>query len=193
MLDLDEFFCQEFFKHEAERDGLVTKLWKTALDQTYKKTLWLLDSLDEISGYRNPSRADLTEIFNRLLNEDNMIITSRPHAVKLSGLTPFDLELETVRFHLNQVQAYIAKVTPDPDTVKQISSFIQSHWLIQGLVRIPIQLDALCYSWDNDFRSGALLQTMTAIYQAIELKLWKKDILNIKKRINTKYNGGTVI
>ncbi|KUL81425.1 hypothetical protein ZTR_09753 [Talaromyces verruculosus] len=162
MSDLDEFFRQEFFKHEAERDGLVTKLRKTALDQTHKKTLWLLDGLDEVSGYRNPSGADLTEIFNSLLNEDNVIITSRPHAVKLSGLTPFDLELETVGFHLNQVQAYLAKAVTDPDTVNQISSFIQSHWLIQGLVRIPIQLDALCYSWDNDFRSGALLQTMTA-------------------------------
>ncbi|EEA18489.1 conserved hypothetical protein [Talaromyces marneffei ATCC 18224] len=193
MSDLDEFFRQELFKHEAERDCLVTKLRKTALDQTHKKTLWLLDGLDEVSGYRNPSGADLTEIFNSLLNEDNVIITSRPHAVKLLGLTPFDLELETVGFHLNQVQAYLAKAVTDPDTVNQIYSFIQSHWLIQGLVRIPIQLDALCYSWDKDFRSGALLQTMTAVYQAIELKLWKKDMLNLEKRNNTGHNGGTAV
>jgi hypothetical protein len=190
---LDEFFHQEFFKHEAERDDLVIKLRKTALDQSHKKTLWLLDGLDEISGYRNPSGADLTEIFNSLLNEDNVIITSRPHAVKLLGLTPFDLELETVGFHLNQVQAYIAKAMTDPDTFTQIYSFIQSHWLIQGLVRIPIQLDALCYSWDNDFRSGALLQTMTAVYRAIELKLWQKDILNLEKRNNTGHNSGTAV
>ncbi|KUL81436.1 hypothetical protein ZTR_10667 [Talaromyces verruculosus] len=193
MLDLDEFFRQEFFKHEAERDVLVTKLRKTVLDQTCKRTLWLLDGLDEVSGYRSPSGADLTEIFNSLLNEDNVIITSRPHAVKLLGLTPFDLELETVGFHPSQVQAYLTKAITDPDTVHQISSFIQSHWLIQGLVRIPIQIDALCYSWDNDFRSGALLQTMTAVYQAIELKLWKKDILNLEKRTNTGHNGGTAI
>ncbi|KAF3389772.1 hypothetical protein DPV78_011861 [Talaromyces pinophilus] len=193
MLDLDEFFHQEFFKHEAERDGLVIKLRKTALDHTHKKTLWLLDGLDEVSGYRNPSGADLTEIFNSLLNEDNVIITSRPHAIKLPGLTPFDLELETVGFHLHQVQAYIAKAITDLDTVNQISSFIQSHWLIQGLVRIPIQLDALCYSWDKDFHSGAPLQTMTAVYQAIELKLWKKDILNLEKRTNTGHNGGTAV
>ncbi|KUL81955.1 hypothetical protein ZTR_10973 [Talaromyces verruculosus] len=193
MSGLDEFFHQEFFKHEAERDGLVTKLWKTALDQTHKKTLWLLDGLDEVSGYRNPSGADLTDIFNSLLNEDNVIITSRPHAAKLLGLAPFDLELETVGFHPNQVQAYLAKAITDPDTVNQISSFIQSHWLIQGLVRIPIQLDALCYSWDIGFRSGARLQTMTTIYQAIELKLWKKDILNLEKRNNTGHNGETAV
>lgn len=193
MSDLDDFFRQEFFKHEAERDGLVIKLRKTALDKTHKRTLWLLDGLDEVSGYRNPSGADLAEIFNSLLNEDNVIITSRPHAVKLLGLTSFDLELETVGFHLHQVEAYLAKAMTDPHTVNQIYSFIQSHWLIQGLVRIPIQLDALCYSWDNDFRSGALLQTMTAVYQAIELKLWKKDILNLDKRNNTGHNGGTAV
>ncbi|KAL3705422.1 hypothetical protein TMatcc_009094 [Talaromyces marneffei ATCC 18224] len=193
MSDLDEFFRHEFFKHEAERDGLVIKLRKTALDQAHTKTLWLLDGLDEVSGYRNPSGADLTEIFNSLLNEDNVIITSRPHAVKLLGLTPFDLELETVGFHVNQVYAYLAKAMTDPDTINQISSFIRSHWLIQGLVRIPIQLDALCYSWDNDFPSGALPQTMTAVYQAIELKLWKKDILNLEKRNNTGHNSGTAI
>ncbi|EED22694.1 hypothetical protein TSTA_061820 [Talaromyces stipitatus ATCC 10500] len=34
---------------------------------------------------------------------------------------------------------------------------------------------------------------MTAVYQAIELKLWKKDILNLEKRNNTGYNGGTAV
>ena len=52
---------------------------------------------------------------------------SRPHAVMLLGLTPFDLELETVGFYHNQVQAYLAKAMTDPDTVNQIYSFIQSH------------------------------------------------------------------
>lgn len=64
------------------------------------KTLWLLDDLNKILGYCNPSRADLTKIFNSLLNKDNMIITFYPHAMKLLGLTPFDLELETIGFHL---------------------------------------------------------------------------------------------
>ena len=76
MSGLDEFFDQEFFKHKAEREGFVIKLQKTALDQTHKKTLWLLDGLDEVSGYRNPSGADVTEIFNSLLNKDNGIAST---------------------------------------------------------------------------------------------------------------------
>lgn len=181
MSRLDEFFLQDYFSHQAERDDLVSKLWKTVFDLSHKRTLWLLDGLDEISGYRHPSGTDLTEIFNRVLSQENVIITSRPYAVNISGLAPFDLELETVGFHPRQVQTYLAKSMKDPDITDQIQSFVRSHWLIQGLVRIPIQLDALCYSWNkNNFYSDASPQTMTEIYQAIELKLWKKDILNLE-------------
>lgn len=65
----------------------------------------------------------------------------------------------------------------DKDTAKEIMECIKGNWLIQGLVQIPIQLDALCYSWDQDSPSGDVPKTMTTLYQAIELKLWKKDYL----------------
>jgi hypothetical protein len=182
MLSLDEFFLRDYFSFQADRDDLVSKLWKTVLVPGHKRTLWLLDGLDEISGYRNISGTDLTEAFNSLLSQDNVVITSRPYAINISDLTPFDLELETVGFHPSQVETYLAKTMKDPVITDQIHSFIRSHWLIQGLVRIPIQLDALCYSWNKDnFHSDALPQTMTEIYQAIELKLWQKDILNLEK------------
>ncbi|RYP42270.1 hypothetical protein DL767_000434 [Monosporascus sp. MG133] len=55
--------------------------------------------------------------------------------------------------------------------------------LIQDLVRIPIRLDALCYTWDS-FGDKTVPQTMTAIYKAIEERLWKKDVLRLGKREN---------
>lgn len=61
---------------------------------------------------------------------------------------------------------------PRPETVKKVQSFLQNHWLVQSLVRIPIQLDALCYIWsglDQD-----IPQTITAFYQGIEQKLLEK-------------------
>ncbi|KAL4733572.1 hypothetical protein BDV11DRAFT_213664 [Aspergillus similis] len=161
---VDEFFCPEYFSFQAERDDLVSKLLKMVLDQNHKRTLWLLDGLDEIS-----------------VDRKDVVITSRPYAVNLSRLAPFDLHLETVGFHASQVQTYLAKTFKDPDIANQIHSFIRSHWLIEGLVRIPIQLDALCYSWNkNTSYTDTLPRTMTEIYQAIELKLWKKDILNLE-------------
>ncbi|KAL4946972.1 hypothetical protein BDW69DRAFT_190653 [Aspergillus filifer] len=179
---LDEFFRRNYFSSQAESDSLVSKLRKTIFDSSYKRTLWLLDGLDEISGDLNPG-TDLTEVFNSISSQDNVVITSRPYAVNISGLLPFDLELETVGFNTSQVQTYLAKTMKDPDITNQIHSFIRSHWLIQGLVRIPIQLDALCYSWGKStFQSDALPQTMTELYQAIELRLWAKDILNFEKR-----------
>jgi GTPase SAR1 family protein len=191
---LDEFFRRDYFSFQAERDELVSKLWKTVFDQTHKRTLWLLDGLDEISGYRHSSGTDLIEIFNNLLNQDNVVISSRPYAVKIAGLARFDLQLEAVGFHPSQVQTYLANTIKDPDIADQIRSFIRSHWLIQGLVRIPVQLDALCYSWNKtSFHSGGLPRTMTEIYQAIELRLWRKDILNLEKSNNGGWLSETVV
>lgn len=67
---------------------------------------------------------------------------------------------------------YLAKVVKDQTTVEEIRAFIKSHWVIQELVQIPIQLDALCYSWRKGLGSGDAPQTMATLYQAIEIKLW---------------------
>ncbi|KAJ9214243.1 hypothetical protein DTO166G4_4088 [Paecilomyces variotii] len=178
---LQQFIYDEYFSMHRERDILAPALWKTICDQGDSRTLFILDGLDEISGERNSSGTDLVETFKNLLNRQNVIITSRPHAVHLPVLEPFDLELETVGFHSDQVDSYLSKVVGDEDTAREMRSFIQSHWLIQGLVQIPIQLDALCYSWDSDFSFRGPPETMTALYQAIELKLWTKDILQLGK------------
>lgn len=178
---LEQFFYEEYFSMHHERDILAPTLWKTICDQSDKKTLFILDGLDEVSGERNSAGIDLVESFKDLLNRPNVIITSRPYAVHLPVLEPFDLELETVGFHSEQVDIYLSKVVSDRDTAQEMQSFIQGHWLIQGLVQIPIQLDALCYSWDSDFSCRGAPETMTALYQAIELKLWTKDILQLGK------------
>lgn len=62
-----------------------------------------------------------------------------------------------------------------------MQSFLQDHWLIQGLVRIPIQLDAFCYTWE-DFDSGTVPNTTTGVYKAIVQRLWKKDALRLEKK-----------
>ncbi|KAK2760247.1 hypothetical protein FQN54_002314 [Arachnomyces sp. PD_36] len=179
--DLEKWFQDECFPMRRERECLGSILWNHVCDETDERTLLLLDGLDEISGERHISGVDLTEKLKHLLNRHHVIVTSRPYAVHLSGLHTFDLELDTMGFHLDQVQAYLTKVVDDKDKTERIWSFIQGHWIIQGLVQIPIQLDALCYSWDDSLSSGDAPETMTALYQAIELKLWKKDILHLTK------------
>ncbi|KAH0565556.1 hypothetical protein GP486_001052 [Trichoglossum hirsutum] len=181
---LEKLLCDIFFTRHGEDSCSVQISSKIIGDRTHSRTLFILDGLDEVSRNWNPG-TDMADFLVDLLNQPNVIITSRPYGRSLPGVERFDLELETVGFYSEQVDAYLKKTFQKPEDEKQareIQCFIQDHWLIQGLVRIPIQLDALCYSWDIDFRSGGVPKTMTALYEAIELKLWKKDICRLGKR-----------
>ncbi|KAM3547239.1 hypothetical protein ARSEF4850_010141, partial [Beauveria asiatica] len=156
------------------------------LDAKSSKTLFLLDGLDEVSQDLTGD-AGMARFLNRLLSQPSVIITTRPSAKPPANL---DLELETIGFGPDQVNEYIEKYFTNPDTgetdqtkVDKVKSFLQERWLIQGLVRIPIQLDALCYTWD-DFQPDEIPNTMTGIYKEIALKLWKKDVERLAKRHN---------
>ncbi|KAJ4146875.1 hypothetical protein LMH87_001434 [Akanthomyces muscarius] len=114
----------------------------------------------------------------------NIIITSRPFAKAPPNL---DLELETIGFGPDQVNEYIEISFTNPETgetdqvkVDKVRSFLQERWLIQGLVRIPIQLDALCYTWE-EFDPETVPSTMTGMYNSIVQKLWKKDVVRLEK------------
>ncbi|KAJ6784046.1 hypothetical protein PWT90_00333 [Aphanocladium album] len=153
------------------------------LDARSGKTLFLLDGLDEVSQDLTGD-VGVARFFTELLSQPNIIVTTRPSAkppVKL------DLELETIGFGPDQVDEYIEKSFMNPKTTKtdqgivnNVRSFLQKHWLIQGLIRIPIQLDALCYTWE-EFDQEAVPSTMTRIYDNIVQKLWKKDIIRLEK------------
>ena len=150
------------------------------------RTLFILDGLDEVSYALDPDTST-GRILHRLLNQDNVIITSRPHSTNILDGRPPDLELETVGFFPEQVEEYLRSETNQTGTLEktmlEIRSFIQARPLIQSLVRIPIQLDAICYAWDaKDFPKDNV--TMTTIYQAITRRLWEKDIIRLDKKSN---------
>ncbi|KAM0522339.1 hypothetical protein ACHAPE_001928 [Trichoderma viride] len=182
--DFEALLTHEYFSLPNNKPHLAKQLARS-LETSSSRTLFLLDGLDEVSQELSGSNS-MSRFLNELLEQPNIIVTSRP-----SGRLPLnlDLELETVGFYPDQVNNYIEKTFLNPKTteidektVDKIQSFLKDHWLIQGLVRIPIQLDALCYSWNN-IRSD-MPETMTALYQAIELSLWKKDIVRLEKKHN---------
>ncbi|KAJ5728031.1 nacht nucleoside triphosphatase [Penicillium malachiteum] len=115
-----------------------------------------------------------------LLCQPNVIITSRPNAALPASVKGIDLELETIGFYPDQVKAYLEADPRTKESAVEIQTFLNTHWLMQGLMRIPIQLDALCYTWE-DFSGGDVPDTMTRIYNAIEAKLWKKDVVRLGK------------
>ncbi|KAK4087877.1 hypothetical protein Purlil1_7635 [Purpureocillium lilacinum] len=182
--NLGNLFHDEFFSQctDEESHRLVGAIWAATRLQQGSRTLFILDGLDEVSG--EWSRDDAMHTFlETLLNQPNVIITSRPAGTQLTGLRPVDLELETIGFYPDQVETYLRADPKMRHRVNEIQSFLQKHWLIQGLVRIPIQLDALCYTWD-DFDPGTVPDTMTGIYEAIAQRLWRKDAVRLGKRHN---------
>jgi hypothetical protein len=136
---LEELLNKEYFSMHMECECLVPALWKAICNPNDERTLLILGGLDEALGEQNDSGTNLTESLKDLLNRHNVVITSWPYAVNLSGLRPFDLELETVGFHPDQVQAYLAKFVNDNSPADRIQSFIESHWLVHGLVQIPTE------------------------------------------------------
>jgi hypothetical protein len=66
-------------------------------------------------------------------------------------LDAYDLEIETDGSLGHQVEVYADKVSDETDSL-QIKDFIEQHWMMKGLTRISIQLDALCFTWRKGFR-----------------------------------------
>lgn len=177
-------FYQEYFKIIGEDKGrrLAKELGQALLDPITGRTLFILNGLDEVSGAWSTDDYR-TNFLLGLLNQPDVIVTSRPSGTLPVGVRSTDLELETIGFHPEQVNDYIKNTVTDQETVHKIQSFLEERWLIQGLVRILIQLDALCYTWD-DLTVDNIPNTMTGMYREIELKLWKKDVMRLEKKNN---------
>ncbi|OTA00183.1 hypothetical protein A9Z42_0056160 [Trichoderma parareesei] len=155
-------FSDEYFSLPENKPKLARELAK-ALATGNSNTLFLLDGLDEVSQFL-VGESTMVRFLQDLLKQPNVIITSRPSAKSLPCM---DLELETIGFYDEQVEDYLNADPAIEPKLNEVKSFLQQHWLLKGLVRIPVQLDALCYTWDN-FDTGTTPETMTAIYQAIE-------------------------
>ncbi|KAE8330029.1 hypothetical protein BDV39DRAFT_202613 [Aspergillus sergii] len=187
------FLCNEIFACTPEKEDLFSALEPTMWDDTQSsQTLFLLDGLDEISRDHRESAYGITAPLLELLNRRTVIITSRPYGISIPGLNEFDMELETVGFRPHEVELYIEgtigngtqKSDQERQTIQSMQKFISEHWLIQGLVRIPIQLDAFCFTWEDGMFAQDTPDNMTSLYEAIELKLSMKDIPRVKQDIS---------
>lgn len=173
--NLEKLLLHEFFSRPTSEPEFAREV-SESMTAVANRTLFLLDGLDEIL-HDLSSSGDMYAFVQELLSQPNVIITSRPSAAGLSrGVSPPDLALETVGFYPDQVNEYVRMASTDTHKVEQVRNFLKQHWLIQGLVRIPIQLDALCYTWND--RLETVPDTMTSMYELIELKLWKKDVVH---------------
>jgi len=174
--------CEQWLRQRYFRVGRDGEIFAKALAQIIGdpaqrgKTLLILDGLDEVSRELDSENPGL---LTDLLKHPDIIVTSRPSGLSLTHLGRVDLELETIGFDHRQVKAYMKMAAGEQ--AAEIETFLQNHWLLQGLARIPIQLEALCYSWDSSMYENGLHTTMTSLYRRIESKLWKKDAARLEK------------
>ncbi len=185
---LEKLLCEHYFASQGSRQAQALA---QAFHSHQDKTLFILDGLDEVADELNGGRP-LRGFLQTLLDKKYMVITSRPAGVNTHMLGHLDLELETIGFSPDNVQAYIQNERHVPKANQAaIQQFIDRTPLIQGLVNIPIQLDALCYSWDNLPKNQEV--TMTTLYKAMVDKLWRKDSVRLEKKEDGQLMGADII
>ncbi|KAF9345450.1 hypothetical protein BGX26_003109, partial [Mortierella sp. AD094] len=177
--NLEDLLRKKYFEHrpKQEKEALAYSLTALACSGT---VLFILDGLDEILADTQTSEGIALEAFlKHLLQQDHVIVTSRPSGVDMSILATLDLELEIVGFTTQNVSDYLSNALT-PDATRAVRDFIRQTPLIQGLVNIPAQLDVICYSWDSIPASEHSV-TMTGLYQGMVRKLWCKDAARLQK------------
>ncbi|TFB04396.1 hypothetical protein CCMA1212_003677 [Trichoderma ghanense] len=163
---------------EKAGKGTLGEALEGSFEENPGRTLFILDGFDEV--YRELYTPG-NELLIKLINVPRVIITARPRGVNRELFQNIHLELETIGFYPIQVKQYIEKHAGDK--AAEIHSFIEGHPVVAGLARIPIQLDAVCYSMVAGTLDGSSPPgTMTELYHAIEGSLWNKDVEMLDKR-----------
>ncbi len=179
--DLVTLFHEIYFSNHSKGQVLAKTLAAQINGVAKEKTLFVLDGWDEVAQEWS-EHEPMVEFVKHLLNQPAVLITSRPY-VDLKPANPMDLELETIGFSPKDVTAYLDNpAILLPRQAQEMKRFIQATPFIQELVNVPIQLDALCYSWDEIKRlqqAASETITVTALYQAMMNKLWRKDMLRL--------------
>ena len=92
------------------------------------------------------------------------MITTRLYAVNMPDLSPLYLELENFSFRQEEFEDYLTKIVGDRTISNSIKEFASQDRLVWGFFQIMAQLDALCYPWDDGFRSDVIPRIMTLTF-----------------------------
>ncbi|KAF9904313.1 hypothetical protein EC991_002864, partial [Linnemannia zychae] len=129
------------------------------------KVLFILDGLDEIVIDAQSEDSSIKALLRKLLDQKQVVVTSRPSGIDASLLQSIDLELETIGFSQQDVKDFIGRIL-EPGPARTVQDFIQRTPLIHGLVNIPVQLDVICFCWEPLLKDG-FEPTMTTLYQLL--------------------------
>ena len=174
--DIAKLLEKRFFNFPGDGRLLAQRL-HGILTKDRTKTLFILDGMDEVSHLVGRSK-----LLTSLLNMPRWIVTTRPNTSALSSLSSVDRMVKSIGFTPNEINTYIKAVMPNHKQAIMIQDFISDHSKVSDLASIPIQLDAICYSFQaNVIDASTTPTTMTELYILIERALWESDIGRLKK------------
>ncbi|KAF9430998.1 hypothetical protein BGZ76_000625 [Entomortierella beljakovae] len=178
---MEDLISEKYFAQHVDHEKihLIDELFTgIKLD----KVLFILDGLDEIL-YDAQRDVAMGSLLTELLSQTHLIVTSRPSSADHSILPNLDLELETVGFNSDNISDYVNNIL-EGESAKSVQDFIRQTPIAQSLANIPVQLDAICYSWES-LPKDVDTVTITKLYQGMINKLWRKDSVRSEKPNNS--------
>ena len=153
--DLNNLLFEEYFHTVSRGYDLSNQLGSLILDHENanleSKTassvniLIILNGLDETRRLSHEKRT----LLETLIRRPAVIITSRSYDTNMLYKL-VDLHLEAIGLSTVSVDAYLDNEEIVPrDTAIEIHGFIKSNPSVKDMVRVPIHLDILCYSWNE--------------------------------------------
>ena len=159
---------------EKEKDCLTKPLWSEVhSDRTNNggnRNLFILDGSDELS-----QEIDCNDDMFQFLQELFSLARLHNHipAIRETFKVPTSSPPRIGSHH--EVEVYVEKAFTHLSTgktnfkkVDDAQSYLRANQLIQSLVCIPIQLDAFCDAWSDEFISNRTLKILTNLYEAVE-------------------------
>ncbi|KAI4246321.1 MAG: hypothetical protein L6R40_001989 [Gallowayella cf. fulva] len=196
---LRSLFFEEYFEDAQNGHALSKELENLILAHasdnsgnevtTSIQILLILDGLEEVTGYSQGRNT----LLKMLIKGPAVIITSRFSDIKMP-CAPIDVHLEALGLSPTNVDAYLENnmfIAKDLAR-RQIRGFITASALVKDMIRVPIHLDIVCYSWDQlynhpgafsaaEYEEEISTPIMATFYQSVVRSLWRKDIPKLAK------------
>lgn len=169
------------YHHWAKGQGITTTEWEALYKKIAAqpdKVLLLLDGYDELTPQQLGITTSLEQapIVQGLVNAlFHKIITSRPYGVE--NLRP-QARLEIIGFTDDNIKTYIDHYFDNSATAKEAYDFMYANPSIWGVTHIPVTLELLCGTWQENKAQLNDDFTLTRLYHSILTSLLRRYLDN---------------
>ena len=148
--------------------------------------LLLIDGYDEIAS--QSQQGIVKDIVDAILEQDRVIMTSRPNAADKKLRAAFDRQVESQGLDREGIDQYIDLQFGEGQAGQDLKDFLTNNRQILGMCEVPINTALLCIIWkDPDFREIVKEQTgedlkLGELYQALVVWLGKRYMKKFEDR-----------